>query len=154
MDNQDRPNYPGQEPLYRPQPYISEGKLSNSKRRPPFWRRHLAVIITSISVVLMIIFALTTLMLLMHSNSPTTTPASASPVSTPGAPLVTGSTPTPSPATTELPCKVNMSTWTSNSQEWVVRDGILYNDGRDGQSTRPTITAWDKSIYLSGGGTK
>ncbi len=142
MDSQNRPNYSGEEHFYRPLPHAPGDRLPEPR---PFWRRHLAVIIAGISVVLMIIFASTTFMLLMRPNSLTATikPTSTPFVSTPGATSVPDSTPTSGPATTGLPCVVNLSTWTNGSADWKILNGMLLNDGTNGNwdVSGPTIVA-------------
>lgn len=151
MDDQSRKGYQGEEDFYNPE------KLQPNKS---FWRSHPWPIITSVALVLMIIFASTTIFLLTRSSqsSPDNThPAqvSTSPstqissttapvISTPGATatVVPAATATPtSPVTSGLPCIVDVNTWTGGSPDWVVHNGVLYNDGSSGSNDGPTIIA-------------
>ncbi len=145
MGNQNRPDFPGEEAFYRPQPYAFERKLSE---RRPFWRRHLAGIMFTLSLLLMIVFGWSTFALLtgLQFFSPLQVftmlkPKSAPSVSNSGVTSTTSSNPMSDPAQTGLPCTVNIKSWTDGSPDWVVHNGTLYNDGSNAKPTIPTIIA-------------
>lgn len=145
MGNQNRPDFPGEEAFYRPQPYAFERKLSE---RRPFWRRHLAGIMFTLSLILMIVFGWSTFALLtgMQFLSPLQVftmlkPKSAPSVSDSGVTSTTSSSSMSGPAQTGLPCTVNIKSWTDGSPDWIVHNGILYNDGSNTKPTIPTIIA-------------
>src|SRR6266704_3550621 len=145
MDNQSNKGYQGEEHFYNPE------KIQPIK---PFWRRHLWPIITSVALVFVIIFASTTFVLLRRSSQSSlnnthpiqgSTPPSTQ-ISSTAAPttskLNATATATPtSQASSGLPCVVDISTWTGGSPDWVVHNGILYNDGSSGSNNGPTIIA-------------
>ncbi|HYL42354.1 MAG TPA: hypothetical protein VEU97_03120 [Ktedonobacteraceae bacterium] len=151
MDDQGRKGYQGEEHFYNPE------KLQPSKS---FWRSHPWPIITSVALVLMIIFASTTIFLLTRPPqsppdnahpaqvstsastqiSSTTAPVTSTPGATATVVPTTAATPT-SQATPGLPCSVDVSTWTGGSPDWVVHNGVLFNDGSSGSNNGPTIIA-------------
>ncbi len=151
MDNQSSKGYRGEEHFYNPE------KIQPIK---PFWRRHLWPIITSVALVFVIIFASTTFILLRRSSQvplnnahpiQSFTPPSTQISSTAIPPtsklnstttVVPAATATPtSQAISGLPCIVDINTWTGGSPDWVVHNGILYNDGSSGSNNGPTIIA-------------
>jgi hypothetical protein len=149
MDDQSRKGYQGEEHFYNPE------KIEPIK---PFWRRHLWPIMASIAIIFVIIFAATTIALLVRSSQSTTNNAHPTQVSTaPSTQIPSNATPTTSTsnptatvvptsspisqATPGLPCSVNVSTWTGGSPDWVVHNGILFNDGSSGSNNGPTIIA-------------
>ena len=150
MDDRNLKKYPGEEHFYNSE------KLQPIK---PFWRRYLWPIVASVALILVIIFASTTIVLLMrpsqsspnnaHATSVSTPPTaqiSSTPVpatSTPNAPATVvpaAATPTSQPIS-GLPCNVGIGTWTGGSPDWVVHNGILFNDGSNGSNNGPTIIA-------------
>lgn len=155
MDNQGYRGYPGEEHIY------TQAKIQPVK---PFWRRHILPITLSIALILMVVFAATTILLLLRppqksennggitnsisSPAPTSVPTVSTPTenSTPDATATAAAataaiTPTSAPVS-NLPCVVNIATWTSGSQDWTVHNGTLYNDGTNGNATAgPTIVA-------------
>lgn len=70
--------------------------------------------------------------------TPTPTDTAATPDATPT--VTPAITPTV-PPTSGLPCVVNISTWTGGSPDWVVHNGVLYNDGTNDVNNGPTIIA-------------
>ncbi len=153
MDNQDRPNYSGEEHFYHPRP----------PRSPqPFWRENLATTIACLLLVLLIIFVSITCVLLERLSSlssqgstasknsatssvPTPAPSVLAPTSsvpTPAPPSVTASTPPSSSVTSELPCAVDLSTWKTGSADWEILNGVLLNTGtNENFPDGPTIVA-------------
>jgi hypothetical protein len=149
MDNQGNKGYQGEEHFYNPE-----------KIQPitPFWRRHLWPIITSVALVLVIIFAATTYILSRGSSqnslnnshpiqgsTPLSTqiPSTAAPITSNPNSTATATAPAiaTSQATSGLPCIVDINAWTGGSPDWVVHNGILYNDGSNGSNNGPTIIA-------------
>jgi hypothetical protein len=150
MDDQSLKEYPGEEQFYNSQ------KLQPAR---PFWRRYLWQIVASVALILVIILASTTIVLLTRPSQSSTTNVHATPVSaqpptqiaTTGAPTTSTSngtatgvpaaaTPT-SQVTSGLPCNVDITTWKGGSPDWVVHNGILFNDGSNGSYNGPTIIA-------------
>ena len=141
MGNQNRSDFPGEEAFYRPQPYAVERKLSE---RRPFWRRHLAGILFTLSLILMIVFGWSTFALLtglqffsplQMFNMLKPKPANSGDIS------ATSSSSQSGPTQSGLPCTVNIKSWTDGSPDWVVHNGTLYNDGSNAKPTIPTIIA-------------
>jgi hypothetical protein len=146
MDDQNRSEYRGEEHFYNPQ------KIEPAR---PFWRRHVWAIVATVAIIFVIIFASTTILLLMKSSQNPTPPAQGSTsqstqvlsnvtptTSNPAATVVPTSTSSPIiQATPGLPCSVDIGTWTGGSPDWVVHNGILFNDGSSGSSDGPTIIA-------------
>ncbi len=140
MGNQHRSDFPGEEAFYRPQPYTLERKLLE---RRPFWQRHLPGIIASLSLILLIASSWTILALVTKQQFPplqmlnTLKPKPA----TSGDTSATNSDPQSGSTQSGLPCSVNIQSWTDGSPDWVVHNGILYNDGSNAKPTIPSIIA-------------
>lgn len=141
MGNQHQSDFPGEEDFYRPQPYTFERKLLE---RRPFWQRHSAGIIASLFLVLLIASSWTILALVTKQQFPPLQmlnmlkPKSANPGDT----STTSSSPQSGPVQSSgLPCTVNIQSWTDGSPDWVVHNGILYNDGSNAKPTLPSIIA-------------
>ena len=150
MDNQGSNRYPGEEHFYNSQ------KLEPVR---PFWRRYLWQIVASVALILVLILASTTIVLLTRpsqsssANAHTTQVSTALPtqIATAAAPTTSTSNATatviPAAATptsqvaSGLPCNVDISTWKGGSPDWVVHNGILFNDGSNGSDNGPTIIA-------------
>lgn len=120
MDNRNRKEYYGvEEPFY---------KAKELAVKRSFWQRHRWKIIAIATLVLTAVFGYTTVNLLKivwQSASPTA--------------HLTQSSLT-NQADSGLPCSVNIGAWTGGSPDWVVHNGILYNDGSNG-SDSPTMIA-------------
>jgi hypothetical protein len=123
MDNKNRKEYYGVE-----QPFYKAKELATTKS---FWQRHRWKFIVSAAITLMAIFASTSFFLLrmMLQSAPDNARLTQSSIATP-----------PQQADSGLPCNVNIGAWTSGSPDWVVHNGILYNDGSN-RSDSPTMIA-------------
>lgn len=130
MNSKSRKEYHGvEEPYYRTKELKQMGSVL---------RRNIGKIILSSALVLMTIFACTTFYLLNmvlrgngnnHAQNATGSVAHISSSS---------AVPT-SQVTSGLPCAINISAWTGGSPDWVVHNGILYNDGNNTSDNGPTI---------------
>ena len=129
MDHPNRPDFPGEEAYYHR--YGFESKLSE---RRPFWRRHLGGGIAALSLVLVIASAWMTFAFLGWLSFPSL------PTFTKPKPRDTSNS-MAGPVHAGLPCAVNINTWTDGSPDWIVHNGVLYNDGSNEKPTRPTIIA-------------
>src|SRR5205085_3481644 len=75
------------------------------------------------------------------TDIPSTAASTPSPLTTTATPLSTAAAAPTSQTASGLPCIVDISTWTGGSPDWVVHNGILYNDGSSGSNNGPTIIA-------------
>lgn len=158
MSFQEDPYAMPSEPNHTPD--IDPGKLRPKK---PFWQRHLGKFTMPVIALQFLIIIILVLFLFLRPPqtitvtrlvpAPTSTPtptqaivpattsiATVSPVST--APDATSTDVTPTiQAVSGLPCKVDISSWTDGSPDWVVKAGVLYNDGSNSSTNGPTIVA-------------
>ena len=126
-----------------------------SSLRPNFWK-----VVALGSLILVVVFAVMSIALLMNHPQPSssqttaiipapskqpTTPQMTPTGSVDTTPTATTSTDTPTPVLQSgLPCTVNMATWSNGSADWKVLNGMVLNDGTNGNATSnngPTLVA-------------
>jgi hypothetical protein len=150
MDEQNHPDYPGEENYYSQFPRSQTGKITGPSPRPR-GKRLLPIFIASTAILLVVVIVLS-LIVMRASTSPSsplpgglatptaqigTTPTSAVPSS------ISLPTATPTPVAT-LPCVVNVGTWTGGSADWKSLNGMLLDDGTNTNFSKydgPTIVA-------------
>src|ERR1035438_4694115 len=131
-------NYRDYQPI--PEPPYNQGKIQPSGRKKSLVRLVLIGLSSLVILLLVLVYFLVTR---PQSTKvivvPPTVSTSHGATSQPGVTVTTASdtpaalsTATVTPvlqSTPGLPCVVNISSWVGGSQDWVVHNGVLYNDG-------------------------
>ncbi len=147
MDEQNHPDYSGEENYYSRFPRSQTGKITDPSPRSR-GKRLLPIFIASTAILLVVVIVFG--FVIVHFLTTPSPNSSQSVVSaTPTTLLQTGATPTtlptatPTPAAT-LPCVVNVGTWTGGSADWKSLNGMLLDDGTNTNFSKydgPTIVA-------------